>query len=129
MKKPKTLPKLKAECQEVCNEYVRLRDYGKPCISCGKHNILQAGHFFAVKGFDALRFDEDNIHGECAGCNCFNESHLIGYHDNLIDRIGKSRVNALKQLAADYKYNGYKWSRSEVMEKIKYFKDKINQLK
>jgi len=109
----------------LCNKFVRLRDEGLPCISCGEHKYLQAGHFFAVKRHDSLRFDEDNIHGECAGCNGFNESHLIGYCDNLRNRIGPERYEALKKKAADYKMNGYKWSRSELMEKIEYFKLKI----
>lgn len=36
MKKAVSIPKLKAKCQLLCNEYVRLRDQGKPCISCGQ---------------------------------------------------------------------------------------------
>ena len=128
--KSQSLPQLKNKCQELCNEYIRLRDRGKPCISCG-HNgkILQAGHYFPVQGYDGLRYDEDNINGECAGCNCFDESHLIGYGDNLIDRIGIDRFKALKVLAAEYKQNGYKFSRSEILEKIEYFKKKIKELK
>jgi len=124
-----TLPKLKAKCQELCNEYIRLRDEGQPCISCGQIKPLQAGHFFAVKGYDSLRFNEDNVHGECASCNCFNESHLIGYYDNLLIKIGVERMGKLKMLAEDYKQNGYKWSRTELLEKIEYFKEKIKELK
>jgi hypothetical protein len=124
----KTLPKLKAELQAIFNAYIRERDRGKPCISCGQFKTLQAGHFFPVKGYDALRFDEDNVHGECAGCNCFDEGHLIGYQDNILTRIGLERLNALKERARDYKKNGYKWSRSELEELIKVYKQKLKEV-
>lgn len=127
-KKTKTLPKLKKELQTVFNAFIRKRDEGQFCISCGEpHKILQAGHYFAVGGYDGLRFNEDNVHGECAGCNCFNESHLIGYGENLINKIGQDRYDALKQCARDYKMNGYKFSRSELIELIAYYKKKIKE--
>lgn len=122
MRKPKTLPRLKAEAQKVFNDYIRRRDADKPCISCGKFAYLQAGHYYAVKGYDGLRYDEDNVHGECAGCNCFDESHLIGYGRNLVKRIGQERYDALVERAAEYKRNGNKWSRSELIEMIEKYK-------
>ena len=128
MKKKKSLPKLKSELQILFNSFIRKRDEGLPCISCGKYKSdIQAGHFYAVKGYDGLRYFEDNVHGECSGCNCFDESHLIGYGENIIERIGEERLAALKQRAADYKMNGYKWSRSELEEKIAYYKLKLKQ--
>lgn len=125
MKKKKSLPKLKAELQIIFNSYIRERDKRQPCISCGQFKLLQAGHFFPVKGYDSLRFDEDNVHGECAGCNCFDEAHLINYNENLIARIGKERVEQLKEMAKEYKKNGYKWSRSELEELVKVYKQKL----
>lgn len=118
-KKKKSLPKLKAELQILVNTYVRKRDAGLPCISCGQfRSDIQAGHFYSVKGYDGLRFDLDNIAAECSGCNCFDESHLIAYADNLLERIGQERYLALKERAAEYKRNGCKWSRSELEEMI-----------
>lgn len=128
-KKSVSLPKLKNKLQEIFNEYIRLRDKDKPCISCGERRILQAGHFFPVSGYDGLRFDEDNVHGECAGCNGFDDMHLLGYRDNLVRKIGQERFIALTQRAADYKKNGYKWSRSELLEKIEHYKAKVKELK
>ena len=125
MKKKKSLPKLKAELQIIFNSYIRERDKNQPCISCGQFKPLQAGHFFPVKGYDSLRFNEDNVHGECAGCNCFDEGHLIGYYENLIVRIGKDRVDQLKEIARDYKMNGYKWTRSELEAMIERYKNKL----
>ena len=127
-KKQKTLGKLKQEVQAVVNAYIRKRDEGKPCISCGQYNTLQAGHFFAVGGYDGIRFIEDNIHGECARCNCWDESHLIGYRDNLLDRIGQERLDILYTAAANYKQYGYKFTRSELMEIKKKYQTKLNEL-
>lgn len=129
MKKAKTLPKLKAELQSVFNLFIRLRDKDEPCISCGQFKTeWNAGHFFPVGGYDGLRFDEDNCHKECVKDNCFNEAHLIFYAENLKQRIGIERFEALKQRAAEYKRNGYKWSRYELIENIEYYKQKIKDL-
>ena len=116
MAKQKTLSKVKQDLQKIVNRYIRLRDDGKPCVSCGQFKVLQAGHYYAVSGYDALRFDADNIHGECAGCNCFNESHLIHYTHNIPGRIGIDRVLSLDERAADYKRDGYRWTRGELEE-------------
>jgi hypothetical protein len=128
MKKQKTIPQLKKACQDVFNKYIRLRDKDKPCISCGQFKTLQAGHYFPVQGFDGLRYDENNANGECEYDNCFNEAHLIGYGINLKARIGEERYNALLERAAKYKRDGYKFSKSEIMELITLYRNKIADL-
>jgi hypothetical protein len=127
--KRKSLPKLKKELQTIFNEFIRLRDKGLNCISCDKPKELQAGHFFPVKLYDGLRYDEWNVNGECAGCNCFNDAHLIFYTENLELKIGKENFLMLKYRADHYKKFGYKWSRSELEEKIIYYTEKVKQLK
>jgi hypothetical protein len=128
MAKQKTLGKLKQDAQKAFNAYIRKRDEGLPCISCGQMKPLQAGHYFAVSTHAGLRFNEHNVHGECSGCNCFNESHLISYGINLIARIGESDYNELLVEAADYKKNGYKFTRQELIEiKQKYYQ-KLKEL-
>ena len=128
MPKTKTIAKLKQDVQKVFNMYIRLRDEGKPCISCGQTKKLQAGHFFPVSTHDGIRFDEDNCSGECSGCNCFNEGHLISYGVNLRERIGDERYTSLFARAADYKKNGYKWSRQELIELKQKYTTKIKEL-
>jgi len=129
-----TLPKLKAKLQTVFNKYIRTRDSGGgffTCISCSLTKTtdeMNAGHFFAVKGYDGLRFDEENVHGECAGCNCWNESHLIGYQDNLKKKIGTKNLNALKKRAEEYKMGYHKWQRVDLEEKIEYYKQRIKEV-
>ena len=135
MPKKKKLQTLLKDFEKIFNRYIRLRDRGKPCISCGEYNELQAGHFYAVSGYKALRFDEDNVHGECARCNCWNESHLIPYYDNLQIKIGED-LKALKDRAREYKagtlnnkyyFNG-KWQRLEIEEGIEIYKEKVRQI-
>lgn len=99
--KEKTIAKLKADVQTVFNAFIRQRDSQGDsfvCISCGKKlplNKMQSGHFFNTKGYNHLRYNEDNANGECSGCNGFKESHLIWYSINLKDKIGDDRFAAL----------------------------------
>lgn len=132
MKKP--LPKLIAKCQAFFNEYIRLRDLSGShfkCISCGEiksERFMHAGHFYNVGHYAGLRFDEDNCHGQCSYCNTFLHGNLIEYRDNLFFKIGAERFESLKQRAADYKMNGYKFTREEIEEKIEDYKRKIKEL-
>ena len=127
-RKEPTLPQLKQRLQQVFNKFIRLRDYGKPCISCGRKRLLQAGHFYSVKGYDGLRYDEYHVHGECGGCNGFDDMHLLGYSENLKERIGIEEYEALKQRAADYKREGYKFLKSDIIEMIEIYKRKVKIL-
>ena len=127
--KKATLPKLKKKAQIVFNAYIRKRDEALPCISCGEFKeSYQAGHFYAVGGYDGLRFNEDNCHKECTHDNCFNESHLIGYGENLRQRIGEIAYAALRIEAEKYKKFGHKWTRSELEEIIDVYTEKIKNL-
>jgi hypothetical protein len=128
-RKPKSLPKLKADLQLIFNSYIRRRDEGKPCISCNEPKpYLQAGHFYPTQGYDGLRFDEHNVNGECSGCNCFDSAHLIFYAENLLNRIGKAEFEALKSRAREYKTGGYKWHRSDLIQMIEEYKEKLSEL-
>jgi len=118
------IPKLKAKAQELCNKYIRLRDAGKPCISCGSDKANQAGHFIAVNQSSFLRFEESNIHLQCSYCNCHLHGNQIAYRLNLIKKIGEAEVNRLE---ADYMANKvYKWTREELEQIIEHYKEKIS---
>jgi len=134
MAKKKTIGQLKKELDRHFNKYIRLRDtedrYG-PCISCGfvfPFEELDAGHFFAKNGYDGIRFDECNVNAECRKCNRFDDSHLIGYHDNLTKKIGEEGMIDLKERAAEYKRGSFKWSRIELEEMIVYYKQKVKEM-
>lgn len=91
---------LKAKAIRVFNAWIRKRDEGKPCISCGKYSTLQAGHFKSAGRANHLRFNEDNVHGQCVHCNYFEQQSDTLYRKNLIEKIGIERVEKLDQLAA-----------------------------
>ena len=80
------------EAQKEFNAYIRLRDLGKPCISCQRHHQGQyhAGHFRSVGACSELRFNEMNVYKQCAPCN----NHLSG-------NIGEYRINLVKLIGAD----------------------------
>ena len=86
---------------------------------------MNAGHYYPTGGYDGLRFLEDNVHGECARCNCFDESHLITYRRNLEIKLGRSKYLKLNMQADEYKMNGYKFTRMELTELIEKYKQKL----
>jgi len=112
--------------QTVFNTYIRERDKDLPCISCGKNNEKQfhAGHYRSVGSCPELRFEELNVWRQCATCNTYLHGNLIEYRKELINRIGVEKVEWLE---------GYQPSNkmliSEIKEKIKEYKTKINALK
>ena len=128
--KKQSLPALKRKLQIVFNKFIRLRDKDKSCISCGEFkDNKQAGHFYSVRMYDGLRFEELNAHGECVRCNLFDDMHLLNYAAHLPERIGIKNFEALEQKARFYKQYGCRWSRTEIEEMIKEYNLKIKNLK
>lgn len=86
------------EAQAAFNAWVRQRDAGLPCISCGRlhQGQLHAGHYRSVGSEPALRFEPDNCHLQCAPCNTHLSGNLVMYRKNLIDKIGLERVEWLE---------------------------------
>jgi hypothetical protein len=44
-----------------------------------------------------MRFDYDNIHGQCTYCNRYLEGNTINYRFGLIKRYGKKYVESLEK--------------------------------
>lgn len=131
----KSLPKLKQLAQVAFNEFIRERDSAGAshfkCISCGQIKevrYMDAGHYYNTGFYDGLRYDEDNVHGQCSHCNRFLHGNLIDYGYNLLAKIGPERFEALKKRAENYKRVGYKFTRSEVEEIIEKYKQKLKEL-
>lgn len=120
------LPKLVKQTQEVFNRYIRLRDAGKPCISCGGYHTLQAGHYIAVGQSSYLRFNENNAAGQCGGCNGPKYGNPIPYRIELRKRIGDL---ALEQLERDFLENKrHKWTRADLEGIKEKYLQKIQEL-
>lgn len=114
----------------ACHEYIRKRDEFKPCISCGisYNDNFQAGHFFKAELFSNLKFNENNIHGQCKKCNMFDDGNESGYRVGLIQRYGKDYLSNINDLAGESKKNTYHWDREELEELRKYYKAKLKEL-
>lgn len=93
------------EAQTAFNKFIRARDHGKPCISCGALNPIgwDAGHFMTVGGHPELRFTEINCHRQCGSCNRGGEKYFRKaptvakqYERQLRERIGNEKVDWLK---------------------------------
>jgi hypothetical protein len=103
--KLKTAGEYVKEAQAAVNRYIRARDYGKPCISCGstpnndgliRGQRVDAGHFRSRGSASNLRFNLLNIHKQCTKCNRFLSGNVVEYRINLIDKIGLDRVEKLE---------------------------------
>jgi len=111
--KNKPISKLIAEAQKEFNRWIRERDFGLPCISCGRSTDAKqnAGHYRSVGAAPQLRFNEDNCHKQCEHCNSYLSGNLVEYRPMLIHRIGVASVEALELDNATRK-----WTRDELVE-------------
>jgi len=110
--------------KKIFQKFIRLRDAGKPCISCGATvQNGHASHYFSAGQFSGLIFDEQNVHLSCVQCNTFLHGNLLSYRLGLINRIGESALNEL-ELRSINKRN-YKYSKEELVEITNYYKAKL----
>jgi hypothetical protein len=114
--------------QIIFNTYIRLRDKGKPCISCDKpyrEKDINASHFYSVGAYPNLRFNEDNVHNSCIRCNKDLHGNINEYTLRLPNRIGIERYNKL----VEDRNKPLKLSIDEVKELILIYRQKIKELK
>lgn len=98
-KRRKTRNDYLKDAQIAFNAFIRARDAGKPCISCGCRNAMafDAGHYRSIGAQPALRFNEDNVHRQCTDCNQGLAGNAAAYRVGLIARIGLERVEILER--------------------------------
>ena len=97
------MPQLTKLAQTAFNSFVRARDAGKPCISCGAplpHTAVggafDAGHYRSVGSAPHMRFVEDNCMGQCKHCNLHLAGNHVAYRAGLIQRIGQHSVDLIE---------------------------------
>lgn len=122
----KPLSFFEKKAERACNEYIRLRDEGNGCISCGTMTSpsFQAGHYKSVGSNPTIRYNEDNIWLQCSKCNVFWGGNVIEYRKNLIEKIGLERVEALEGW-----HPPIKMTRELALEIEAHFKKKLKELK
>ncbi|WP_318390333.1 recombination protein NinG [Enterobacter sp.] len=94
------------EAQAAFNRYIRIRDEGKECVSCGsplmgKSNYLtgsaiDASHYRSRGAASHLKFNVFNVHSACTRCNRQLSGNAVEYRIRLIARIGLERVERLE---------------------------------
>ena len=87
------------DTQHAFNAWIRARDAGQPCISCGTTADVQycAGHYRTTAAAPELRFEPLNVHLQCnRNCNMGKSGNLLGYRPRLIEKIGLESVEWLE---------------------------------
>lgn len=91
------------EAQVAVNKFVRLRDAGRGCISCGcslsdggTGGGADAGHYRSRGSSPHLRFEVNNIHAQCKRCNRYLAGNAIEFRAGLVVRYGSEYVEALE---------------------------------
>lgn len=115
-----SVAELKKMAQKYFNTYIRKRDAGQRCISCGSGKPNQSGHFYSAGHYNSLRFNEDNCHLQCLRCNYFLHGNLNNYRTRLEAKIGKDRLLALDELAAIKR--AFKFDRFTLIDLIETYK-------
>lgn len=98
----KTPAQLLKLAEKHFNAFIRKRDSTDTwfvCISCQKTkkmDQMNAGHYMAAGHYTAVRFNEDNVHGQCIACNQHLHGNLIDYRKNLLQKIGPELLEEIE---------------------------------
>ena len=118
--KTHSVSKLKAKLDKVFSLWVKERD-NWTCITCGKFSrdphMMNAGHYVSRR-HHSLRWDERNVHAQCAGCNCFKGGAMDDYALALQEKYGEGILKELNQLKNQTK----QWKAGELLELIERYK-------
>lgn len=127
------IAKLRIKAWNLFSKYIRLRDceaYQKngtfaPCFTCEKlthYKDLQAGHFVPGRG-NAVLFDEEGVHAQCASCNIFHYGNSSSYWENMIKKFGLNKTLEI----AGKRHVIKKYTISDYEEIIVKYTDKIRK--
>ena len=114
------------DAEREFNGFIRERDHDLPCISCGRHHngANHAGHYRSVGAAQHLRFNEQNVHKQCAPCNLYKSGNAIEYRIGLVQRIGIEAVEALENDSTIRR-----WTIQDAQEIKRIYKQKRKDLK
>lgn len=95
MSKKPTRKSLVTKLDTVFSQYIRRKDAINEiaiCVTCGKKDHwskLQNGHWASRRHY-STRWDEDNCHVQCAGCNVFRAGEIYLYTKYLCSQYGEN---------------------------------------
>jgi hypothetical protein len=120
-----TLSDYKKKLQTIFNKFIRLRDVEKGCVSCGtplQNRKFDAGHFYATT-YEGLRFNENNVFGQCVPCNRNKHGNIHEYRKRITDRISEEELQWLD----DNRHIRLKLTKYELKELIEVYKSKVKE--
>lgn len=119
--------KLRKKLWITFSKFIRLRDKDELCISCGLRGISDAGHYWPTSQYPqpSMRFNEDNVHGQCGKCNRFEEGNRQGYREGLIKRFGPG---ILVKLDLQRSLPQTTWTVFEYEVMVKHYRKKVKEL-
>ena len=82
-----------------------------------------AGHFVSGRT-NAVLFDERIVKPQCPRCNIFLGGSYAAYTLRILDEVGRDKVDEFLAL----KHQTLKFTRSDLEEKIAYYKQKLETL-
>jgi len=110
----KTRSDWQKEAQAAFNKWIRERDYGKPCISCGameqqrSHGShFDCGHYRSTGAAPHMRFVAYNAAGQCVRCNRELSGNAVEMRKGMVWRFGLERVEQVEQDDTPRKYDVY----------------------
>lgn len=113
------------KAQAAFNGFIRARDAGQSCISCGRNTgaKMNAGHYRTVGASKETRYDEDNCHLQCEHCNSYLSGNIGEYRPRLIEKIGQDRFDKLMGA-----HPAKKWTREQLEELAAKYRQKARDL-
>lgn len=96
------------------------------CISCNvtkSTSQLNAGHYYSGGQFPEVRFNENNVNGQCIRCNLHLHGNLIGYKKGLERKLGTTQMTRLDDIVGATKVTGFKWDRFSLIDIIEKYKN------
>lgn len=125
--KLKTRADYAADAQKAFNAWIRERDAGQPCISCGTTSDVQfcAGHYRTVGACPELRYEPLNVHRQCnKNCNLEKSGNIVEYRIRLVQKIGADKVAWLEGPHEPKRY-----TIEDLKEITSIYRAKVRQLK
>ena len=81
---------------------------------------MNAGHYYAKEFYKSVRYDLNNVNGQCVRCNKYLSGNLIEYRKNLLEKIGEENLKQLDKLA---ELKNFRFTREFLIELIEKYKN------
>lgn len=126
------LSTLQAKADKAMSQYIRQKFSVNgmcKCVSCVatyRWQDMDCGHFIPKSRGASVRWVEENVAPECQGCNRFDEGHLIGYYEWMLEWYGKEKIDELR--AESRKTLSASQKRHLAEDAIKYYSNKLKEL-